>query len=32
VNAADIDKRPAIWADTIRIAKDFWLTGTGRRR
>ncbi len=24
-----INERPAIWADTIRIAKDFWLTGTG---
>jgi putative inorganic carbon (HCO3(-)) transporter len=23
------NERPAIWADTIRIAKDFWLTGTG---
>jgi O-antigen ligase len=23
------DERPAIWADTLRIAKDFWLTGTG---
>jgi O-antigen ligase len=25
----NIDQRPAIWADTTRIAKDFWLTGTG---
>jgi hypothetical protein len=24
-----INERPAMWADTIRIAKDFWLTGTG---
>jgi putative inorganic carbon (HCO3(-)) transporter len=24
-----INERPAIWADTIRIVKDFWLTGTG---
>jgi O-antigen ligase len=25
----NISERPAIWADTIRIIKDFWLTGTG---
>ncbi|HMF88729.1 MAG TPA: O-antigen ligase family protein [Gemmatimonadaceae bacterium] len=24
-----INERPAIWADTARIVKDFWLTGTG---
>lgn len=24
-----INERPAIWADTVRIVKDFWLTGTG---
>lgn len=29
VDLADINQRPAIWADTIRIARDFWLTGTG---
>lgn len=29
VDLASINQRPAIWADTIRIAKDFWLTGTG---
>jgi O-antigen ligase len=23
------DQRPAIWADTMRIIRDFWLTGTG---
>lgn len=25
----NISQRPAIWADTINIAKDFWVTGTG---
>lgn len=25
----EINRRPAIWADTIRIVEDFWLTGTG---
>jgi O-antigen ligase len=24
-----IDQRPAIWADGARMARDFWLTGTG---
>jgi O-antigen ligase len=24
-----IDQRPAIWRDTMRIARDFWVTGTG---
>jgi len=23
------NERPAIWADTLRVVKDFWLTGTG---
>lgn len=27
--AADINGRPAIWADTLRVAREFWLTGTG---
>lgn len=25
----DVNQRPAIWADTLRIVSDFWLTGTG---
>ncbi|MDO8794474.1 MAG: O-antigen ligase family protein [Vicinamibacterales bacterium] len=29
MDPTSINERPAIWADTIRIAKDFWLTGTG---
>jgi len=29
MDPSSINERPAIWADTIRIAKDFWLTGTG---
>jgi putative inorganic carbon (HCO3(-)) transporter len=29
MDPSSIHERPAIWADTIRIAKDFWLTGTG---
>jgi O-antigen ligase len=29
MDPTSISERPAIWADTIRIAKDFWLTGTG---
>jgi O-antigen ligase len=29
VDPTSIYERPAIWADTIRIAKDYWLTGTG---
>jgi O-antigen ligase len=29
VDLTDISERPAIWADTITIARDFWLTGTG---
>ena len=29
VDVANINQRPAMWADTMRIAKDFWLTGTG---
>jgi O-antigen ligase len=29
VDLADINQRPAIWADTLRIVQDFWLTGTG---
>lgn len=28
-DTADLGGRPAIWADTLRIAQDFWLTGTG---
>ena len=28
-SACCMGRRPAIWADTIRIAKNFWLTGTG---
>lgn len=28
MDPSSINERPAIWADTIRIAKDFWLTGT----
>jgi hypothetical protein len=29
MDPTSIHERPAIWADTIRIARDFWLTGTG---
>jgi hypothetical protein len=29
MDPTSISERPAVWADTIRIAKDFWLTGTG---
>jgi hypothetical protein len=29
VNVGSNYERPAIWADTIRIVEDFWLTGTG---
>ena len=29
VDIAAVNERPAIWADTVRIVKDFWLTGTG---
>jgi O-antigen ligase len=29
MDPTSINERPAIWADTIRIAKDFWFTGTG---
>jgi len=29
VDLASVNERPAIWADTVRIAKDFWLTGSG---
>jgi hypothetical protein len=29
VELDNINERPAIWADTITVAKDFWLTGTG---
>jgi len=29
MDPTSINERPAIWADTIRIARDFWLTGTG---
>jgi predicted nuclease of predicted toxin-antitoxin system len=27
VNASDINQRPAIWTDTLRMARDFWITG-----
>jgi O-antigen ligase len=26
---ASVNQRPAIWADTLRIIRDFWLTGSG---
>jgi O-antigen ligase len=29
IDPTSINERPAIWADTIRIAQAFWLTGTG---
>ena len=29
MDPTSINERPAIWADTIVIVKDFWLTGTG---
>ncbi|MEO8678475.1 MAG: O-antigen ligase family protein [Vicinamibacterales bacterium] len=29
MDPGSINERPAIWADTLRIARDFWLTGTG---
>jgi putative inorganic carbon (HCO3(-)) transporter len=29
VDLISVNERPAIWADTVRIARDFWLTGTG---
>lgn len=29
IDLTSISERPAIWADTIRIIQDFWLTGTG---
>jgi O-antigen ligase len=29
IDLNDINERPAIWRDTIHIARDFWLTGTG---
>ena len=29
IDVSAIDQRPAIWADTVRIVRDFWLTGTG---
>jgi hypothetical protein len=29
VDLTSVNQRPAIWADTVRIIKDFWLTGTG---
>jgi len=29
VDVTSINERPAIWADTVRIVRDFWLTGTG---
>jgi O-antigen ligase len=29
IDPNSLSERPAIWADTIRIIKDFWLTGTG---
>jgi O-antigen ligase len=28
-DALSISQRPAIWRDTVAIARDFWLTGTG---
>ena len=29
VNLVDANERPAMWADTVRLARDFWITGTG---
>ena len=29
MDPSSINERPAIWADAIRVIKDFWVTGTG---
>jgi O-antigen ligase len=29
LDVSGIDQRPAIWGDTMRIVRDFWVTGTG---
>lgn len=29
INVEAFNQRPAIWADTLRVARDFWLTGSG---